>query len=38
MNAKQITTYAVNGKPVVETTQIPITLEADEPKHLESLF
>ena len=36
MNAKQITTYAVNGKPVVETTQIPITLEADEPRHLES--
>lgn len=36
MNAKQITTYAVNCKAVVEESSLPVTLEADEPRHLES--
>lgn len=36
MKAKQITTFAVNGKSMVEENTIPVTLEADEPKHLES--
>lgn len=36
MKAKQITTYAVNGKAIVEECTLPVTLEADEPRHLES--
>lgn len=36
MEAKQVTTYALNRKPVTETTILPITLEADEYRHLES--
>lgn len=36
MEAKQITTFAVNGKALVEENVIPITLESDELKHLES--
>lgn len=36
MNAKQITTFAVNGTTVSKENVIPITLEADEAKHLES--
>ncbi len=36
MEAKQITTFAVNGKAIKEETIIPVTLEADEPKHLEN--
>lgn len=36
MKAKQITTYAVNSKAIVEETELPVTLEADEASHLES--
>lgn len=36
MNAKQIITFSVNGKTYPQTLEIPVTLEADEPKHLES--
>ena len=36
MNAKQITTFSVNGKTYPQTADIPVTLEADEPTHLES--
>lgn len=36
MEAKQITTFAVNGKAITEENVIPMTLEADEPTHLES--
>lgn len=36
MEAKQITTFAVNSKPVVETSMIPVTLEIEEAAHLES--
>ncbi len=36
MKAKQITTYAVNGKAVVEEYTLPVTYEADEARHLES--
>lgn len=36
MKARQITTFAVNGKPVEEETILNVTLEADEPHHLES--
>lgn len=36
MQCKQITTFSVNGKAYPQETQIPVTLEADEPRHLES--
>ena len=36
MNAKQITTYAIGGKAIVEERILSVTSEADEPKHLES--
>lgn len=36
MQAIQITTYSVNGKTYPETITIPVTPEADEPRHLES--
>lgn len=36
MKAVQFTTYAVNGKPVREETELSVTLEADEPSLLES--
>ncbi len=36
MNAKQITTYAIGGKAIVEEHILSVTSEADEPKHLES--
>lgn len=36
MKAVQFTTYAVNGKPVCEQTEIPVTSEADEASLLES--
>ncbi len=36
MNAKQITTYAIGGKAIVEERILSVTAEADEPKHLES--
>lgn len=36
MKAKQVTTYSANGKTYPETIEIPVTLEADEPRHLES--
>ena len=36
MKAKQFTTFSVNGKTYPETYEIPVTLEADEPQHLES--
>lgn len=36
MKAKQITTFSVNGKTYPEVSVIPVTLEADEPRHLES--
>ena len=36
MNAKQITTYAIGGKAIVEERILSVTTEADEPKHLES--
>ncbi len=36
MNAKQITTYAIGGKAIVEERILSVTSEADEAKHLES--
>ena len=36
MKAKQIITFSANGKTYPETCDIPVTLEADEPTHLES--
>lgn len=36
MEMKQIITYAVNSKSVSEARLLPVTLEADEPRHLES--
>lgn len=36
MNVKQITTFNLNGAPVKREFSIPVTLEADEAKHLES--
>lgn len=36
MKATQWTTYAVNSRAVSETAELPVTLEADEPRHLES--
>ena len=36
MKAKQIITYAVGSRVIVEETALPVTSEADEPKHLES--
>ncbi len=36
MQAAQITTFAVNGKPVQERTALAVTWEKDEPQHLES--
>ena len=36
MKAKQVITFSVNGKTYPETNHIPVTLEADEPSHLES--
>ena len=36
MKAKQFTTFSVNGKAIPAAYDIPVTLEADEPKHLES--
>ena len=36
MKAKQITTYAVNCKAISEEHVLPVTLEADEARHLES--
>lgn len=36
MQAKQITTYAVHSRAITEEAMIPVTLEADEPRHLES--
>ena len=36
MQVRQITTYAVNSRAITEETAIPATLEADEPRHLES--
>lgn len=36
MKAKQIITYALNRKAIVEEYTLPVTLEADEEKHLES--
>ena len=36
MQATQITTFAVNGKPVQERTALAVTWEKDEPQHLES--
>ena len=36
MRAKQIITFSANGKTYPETCDIPVTLEADEPTHLES--
>ena len=36
MEAKIITTYAVSGKALTQTSALPITFEKDEPKHLES--
>ncbi len=34
MKAKQITTYAVNCKAISEEHVLPVTLEADEARHL----
>ena len=36
MKAKQIITYATGSRVIVEETALPVTSEADEPKHLES--
>ena len=36
MQARQITTYAVHSRAITEETVLPVTLEADEPRHLES--
>ena len=36
MKVKQRITYAVNSKAVTEERMLPVTLEADEPRHLES--
>ncbi len=36
MRARQITTYAVHSRAIREETILPVTLEADEPRHLES--
>ncbi len=36
MKAKQFTTFSVNGRAVPEICDVPVTLEADEPQHLES--
>lgn len=36
MQCQQITTFSANGKAYPEITQIPVTAEADEPRHLES--
>ena len=36
MNCRQITTFTVNGNAYPKTCEIPVTKEADEPRHLES--
>ncbi len=36
MKATQVTTFAVNGQTFSKTLEIPVTLEADETRHLES--
>ena len=36
MQMKQVITYAVNGKAITEERMLPVTLEKDEPRHLES--
>ena len=36
MDCKQIITYAANGKGYTSEKQLPVTLEADEARHLES--
>lgn len=36
MKARQITTYTAGSKAIVEELILPVTFEADEPKHLES--
>ena len=36
MQCEQIVTFSANGKAYPETTRIPVTPEADEPRHLES--
>lgn len=36
MQARQITTYAVNSRAITEEAVLPVTFEADEPRHLES--
>lgn len=36
MKCKQITTFSANGKAYPQTVEIPVTNEADEPRHLES--
>ena len=36
MKARQFTTFSVNGKTIPSTYEIPVTAEADEPRHLES--
>lgn len=36
MDCKQITTFAINGEAIERSKTIAVTLEADEPRHLES--
>lgn len=36
MKAKQLITFSVNGKTYPQSREIPVTSEADEPRHLES--
>lgn len=36
MRCRQYTTWAADGKPVRSERELPVTHEADEPKHLES--